>query len=498
MFDSSELDKVSTDEGGAERPSTSTETSRHHGDAAGEGGANLARSTNRRVFLVRSASVGAAALFGGSEMVERAVASLGVARSTGTLRVGVGQDVITFNPDNLAFGNFIYTRNMYDTLLEYGPSLNLIPRIARSWRFASDHLSVTVRLRPGLTFASGTPVDAASVQKNFQWSSDPNVGHQVSGLLAIRLKTVHVVDPATLLITFKAPTPQLAATDLLQSVPIIDPKYLVKGSEAQLKNTGGGSGPFSLTQWTPGHQLTLNGFQNFWNRPNPRLSQVVFSVFQNNETMVAALRSGGLDLALYLPANLANSLGSNFVVSQGHTGALTYDLEVNTTKAPFDNKLARQALQYAIDRQGIVKTVLFGQSRATALPWGPGSPAYDPSANIRYSFDLAKTKQMFEAAGVTAGTSFEIITPSTYPELTSIAEILKADLAKIGYTLNIQTMDVNNLGPALPEERLPALPRVHGQHCEVSNSNYTQHQLSSQRQYKLSQYTSAGLVGQRR
>jgi len=390
----------------------------------------------RREFVTRSALLGGGLLLGGGALAACSGSTAGARTgSAGTINLGVTVDVDTFNPDNLLFNNFIYTRTMYDTLIDYSTDLKAVMRMAQKIDVSPDHTSITAVLRKGILFQSGAQVDADAVVKNFQFSSDPNRGHQVASLLA-KVKSVTAVDPDTVKFAFKSPIPQLAATDVLQAMPIIDPKYL-GNDESALKGRGGGSGPFAFGEWRPGSTLSLQKFDNYYMRPLPHLDKVNYQIFQSGPSAAAALRSGTIDVAAYLEPNLVKPLAADFNVLKGTEGTLTYCFEFNATRAPFTSKAVRQAFQYAVNREGFVQNVLFGFSAPTALPWGPGSPAYDANALSKYPFDLNKAKRLLTDAGVTPGTKFNIAVNSSYPFGSAMAQILQADLRKIGYDLNI-------------------------------------------------------------
>ena len=223
--------------------------------------------------------------------------------------------------------------------------------------------------------------------------------------------------------------------DLLQAMAIIEPAAM-----DSLKNRGSGTGPFKFVEWVPGDHTTLERNTAYWNQGAPWADRVVFKVFSDSDAMVAALQSGICDLIIAVPPKDTARLAKEFNMVRGTPGALTYEVRVNGAKPPFDKKEARQALHYAIDRQGIVNNVLFGVSEPTVLPFSRNSPAYDRSTLAKYPFDLKRAKEMLDKAGLAGGRA-ECLTLPQFPELPAISQVLKADLAKIGFTLDIVVQD---------------------------------------------------------
>jgi ABC-type transport system substrate-binding protein len=222
--------------------------------------------------------------------------------------------------------------------------------------------------------------------------------------------------------------------DLLQAMAIIEPAAM-----DSLKNKGIGTGPFKYVEWVPGDRTVLDRNTAYWGQGAPWVDRVVFKVFSDSDAMVAALQSGICDLIIAVPPKDTARLGREFNMVRGTPGALTYEVRVSP-KPPFDKKEARHALHFAIDRQGVVNNVLFGVSEPTVLPFSRNSPAYDRSVAAKYPFDLARAKALLEKAGV-AGGKAECLTLPQFPELPAISQVLKADLAKIGFTLDIVVVD---------------------------------------------------------
>jgi peptide/nickel transport system substrate-binding protein len=349
----------------------------------------------------------------------------------GTITVGMPNDWVTFDPHHLGFAHFTLQQNLYDNLTRYDANLKPLPGLAEKWAVAPDGQSVTLTLRKGVKFHSGKEMVSADVVKNFEKAADKDRGWNMYPAVA-NVAEVTAPDAGTVLIKFKKVSPEVF--DLLQAMAIIEPAAM-----DSLKNRGSGTGPFKFVEWVPGDHTTLDRNTAYWGQGTPWADRVVFKVFSDSDAMVAALQSGICDLIIAVPPKDTARLGREFNMVRGTPGALTYEIRVSP-KPPFDKKEARQALHFAIDRQGVVNNVLFGVSEPTVLPFSKNSPAYDRSVAAKYSFDLKRAKELLEKAGV-AGGKAECLTMPQFPELPAISQILKADLAKIGFTLDIVVVD---------------------------------------------------------
>ncbi len=141
-----------------------------------------------------------------------------------------------------------------------------------------------------------------------------------------------------------------------------------------LKNRGSGTRTIQVRRVGPRRPHDARAQHRYWNQRAPWADRVVFKVFSDSDAMVAALQSGICDLIISVPPKDTARLAKDFNMVRGTPGALTYEVRVNGAKPPFDKKEARQALHYAIDRQGIVNNVLFGVSEPTVLPFSRNSP----------------------------------------------------------------------------------------------------------------------------
>lgn len=388
---------------------------------------------SRRDFIRRSALAGGAAIAGPTLLRTHGSSASSASKLKTKLDVGVGLDFNDLNGFDLTINEYPLFPSLYDTLLTYDQKGNAVPRLASSWDIAPDGSSVKINLRKGATFHDGTPVNAQSFMANFQKASDPSFAFQVYSVIS-SVKDVTPTGDLSLTMTMQAPTPKQVITDILDSINLMAPKALDFNA---LKHTTVGSGPFMLKSFTPGNQLVLNRFNNWWKKPKPSPDQITFHISTDYDAAMASLQAGSLDMVAFVPPAQAIKVKSQFDIYVGPTGLEVYPLRINPQNPPFDNKMVRQGLHYALDRKQIVKKVFYGYSKPTVLLFGESSPAFDKSALAKYPFNLKKAKQMFAAAGAPnwSATCYLVNTDVVGQ---SIVQVLQADLAKIGVNLKVQ------------------------------------------------------------
>jgi peptide/nickel transport system substrate-binding protein len=351
-----------------------------------------------------------------------------------TLTVGLSQDVTDFSPFDRASQNYPIIQNLYDTLVRYTKQLTPEPGLATQWTPSADGMSLTLKLRAGVKFQDGTLMTAEDVVKNFAFGQDPATCANLCSITA-PITNVTAPDSSTVQLTFKAPLPTQAMTDILLAMPVVEPSAM-----GGLATRGVGTGPFKFVSWIPKTSITLAANPYYWGTGGPYPRQLVFDIFANENAEVAALQTGTIDGIAGLSPQSASALKSDFNIVLGYPGTLTWELRINTKAAPLDNEAVRQSLQYSVDRQGIVKNVLFGFSTPAVSPFGPGSPAYDPSLLTKYAFDPTMAKQILAGSGV-AHPSATLLFSTGIDPMPEIAQVLQADFAQIGWTITLQPAD---------------------------------------------------------
>jgi peptide/nickel transport system substrate-binding protein len=324
--------------------------------------------------------------------------------------------------------------------------------LAESWEVTPDYKQVTFHLRTGVQFSTGRDLTSDDVKYNFMRVRDPKVG---GGGWVTFSNWWDIDTPDKYTVVLRSEIARPLVFDNLETFNIID-QVTAEGPNGKTQAVG--TGPFILKEWVQGDHISLVKNPNYWQAGRPYLDAIEYKVLPDAQSMVSQFEAGVIDMALNPPLQDAGRLKSNpqyQVVTNPNTGRY-YTAGWNVGNAPLDNKLVRQALNYAMNRQRFVDSVLLGLSRPITLPWIPTSPAYDaPKANY-FTFDLDKAKALLAQAGV-GPFSLEYLISPNFPELSTLGQIYQADLASIGVTLTIKQTESAAFFTAINNRTYPGM-----------------------------------------
>jgi dipeptide transport system substrate-binding protein len=372
-----------------------------------------------------------------------------------------------FNPQLTSSGTTVDANmQIYQTLVQYKiGTLDIVPELAQSWEISPDGLSYVFHLRPGVKFQSNRlfqpsrDFDADDVIFSFerQWKND-NPYHAVStgnyqqfgdlGLPSL-LKSIDRLDDLTVRFVLTKPWAPFLA-DLTIYFAIIQSKeyadhLLAIGQPDQIDRQPIGTGPFAFVDYRKDEAIRYKRFAAYWGGP-AKLDGLVFSITPDSVTRLAKLRSGECQIAPYPPvADLPAIRADKDLTVLEQTGLNIGYIVFNEDKKPFDDKRVRQALTLAIDRKAILDAVFQGTAVAAQnlLPpvfgaaWNDGIPAsaYDPVA----------AKRLLAEAGYPDGFETDLwalpIQRPYNPDPRRMAELIQADLARIGVKANVTSYE---------------------------------------------------------
>jgi peptide/nickel transport system substrate-binding protein len=373
--------------------------------------------------------------------------------SGGTLRVAVIADIANFDPHQFSFVNATLIKNLYDSLLEYTPDGKAIPSLAESWQIAPDSKSVTLSLRKDVKFHSGSPFNAEAVAANLKKAADPKLGKNLFATMSI-VDNWTVVDPATIRVNFKSPVPERQITDLFQFMTIIDPAGI-----DTVEQKPAGSGAYTLAERVVGQRIKLAANPNYWRSGQPVSKDVEITIFSQDAAATAALESGGVDIIYGGTLRSAARLRqAGYPVLDG-PGPLVQVFRINSTRGPFKNAKFRQAFNYLMDRDSILRVGYAGLGQVVALPWAPSGPAHDPSYAQTYAFNIDKAKELLAQSGLSPAEMSAwklVVNAGSQPDV-GISQVVQATLKRVGINIELDMKEGSELVETMLQGRFDAL-----------------------------------------
>lgn len=356
----------------------------------------------------------------------------GTPKSGGTATIALESELATLDPLNsslLVEREVFY--NMYDSLFTIDPKLNIKAGLVTQWD-TSNPTAYKFTLRSGVKYHDGTPFNAQSVKDNITRYKTDAKSRRKSDLASV--DTVDVVDDTHVVFHLKHADATLLATLVDRAGMMLSQDAVKKGgANFTLAPLGAGSGPFEFVEWKRNDHLTLKKNPSYWRSGLPYLDGVTYKAIPDVNAILAALKTGDIDIARTIAAKDVASLksDSNFIYKD--TPAIGFNgFELNAGAPPFNDPAKRKAVAEAIDRYSILKNINFNIGVVGYGPIPPSSWAFDSSEKIYDKPDQSKAKS------TATGFSFSFKTTSD-PVNQQLAQLIQADLAKAGITMTIQT-----------------------------------------------------------
>jgi len=284
-------------------------------------------------------------------------------REDQTLRVGVNRNLVG-GPEDYWYSHA--SLQVYEPLLKYDDSFNLLPALATDWTLSPDGLTWEFQLRDDVTFSNGEPFSSATVLANVERSraKSGQPSQFLGGIFFEEIygdPTVTAVDDHTVTFSYAEPRPLLPYA--------IANHYSVQWWEGQFDENWNfvdlpvGSGPFKLVEWERDQFATLERNEEYWSE-KPTLTRIEVRIYPNENSRLSALKAGEVDalaeLGAVLPAQAGELEGDDDYVVASYPTACNTFLIFNGTAEPFNDVRIRQALSLAIDRDAFVNDLLYG------------------------------------------------------------------------------------------------------------------------------------------
>lgn len=368
-----------------------------------------------------------------------AAAALPAARveAADTFRLALVQDATSLDPIATSDNVSIWVQLLlYDTLVRPtrdGSSLE--PGLAESWTASPDGLRYSFRLREA-RFADGSPVTSADVIHSLRRAAGE--GSRWRRFFA-PITGFDAPDARTVVLSLDKPFTPLLNNLALFSAAIL-PKASLEAKGAAFFDAPVGSGPFLLTEWRRGEGFRLARNTNYWQPGKPTVAAAELRIVPEPNTRVLQLEAGEIHAALDLPLNQLARLDALPEVATAKADVFRSEFVLmNTRRKPLDDVRVRRALNLAVDKEGLVRGLLFGAGRVAASPMPP--MAYHDPALAPYPYDPAAARALLAEAGVGNGFSTTILVGSGNPVHRQLGQALQSYLRAVGVTAEIRLVE---------------------------------------------------------
>jgi peptide/nickel transport system substrate-binding protein len=347
--------------------------------------------------------------------------------------VAVTEDATALDPGtgSSVQGTANVQAHIFEPLVSYeGHPFKLTPRLAESWQVTEGRIW-EFKIRQGVKFHDGQTLTAKDVKYSIDAHRDEKAPRKT---YSAGISSVEELDQYTVRITTDSPTPGLMAN--LAQLLIMPRDGREKVGAEKFAEAPVGTGPFKLVEFVRGERLVLEAYQDYW-RGEVFPKKLTLRPIPDPATRVAELKSGGAQI-IASPA-----LAQVAQLQQGDTelallkGGRVIIYPFNPTKKPFDDPRVRQAVNYAVNRDAIIKSIIEGYAEPLHGPFASAWLGYDESLKT-YPYDPAKAKELLTQAGYPNGfeTDFNI-TSGVFLKDREISEAVAENLAEVGIKVRL-------------------------------------------------------------
>jgi peptide/nickel transport system substrate-binding protein len=335
---------------------------------------------------------------------------------------------------------YVTLNQIHGTLFSVDPQGKYRPALAESWRLVDAH-TWQFRLRKNARFHTGEEVTAADVKFSVEFVLDPANKHPNRSRFT-DIKEVQVVDRYTVNLVTKDPSGALLSN--IFRLYVLPSAYLKSKGLEEFARVPVGAGPFRVKSHTPGDRVVLVAHRDFWGGP-PQLDEVTLRAIPEHATRMAAVETGEADIAWFVPPEHVDRLKAKgfgiTLVGTNQVRALVLGTQATRTK-PLEDRRVRQALNLAVDKEGLNKFLFNGLWRvADGQVIGPAAFGYSPVVKA-YPYDPERAKRLLAEAGYAGGFTVGFEFPvGRYIKDKEYAEAVAGQLAAVGVRLQLKPLE---------------------------------------------------------
>jgi peptide/nickel transport system substrate-binding protein len=379
----------------------------------------------------------------------------GAVRADTTLVIAMQADPTGLDPEAVLnnTSGFVMA-SIYDSLVKFKPgTTEVAPGLAEKWDTSEDGLTYTFHLKKGVKFHDGTPFDANTYVKDMnRWlkKDDPDyIGNSgpVEGFLDDtfeELASYRAVDDNTVEMKLKQPYAPFLTNLAMVWNGITSPAATAKLGKDYRSNPVG-TGPFIFKEWKRGDQIVLTANPNYWNG-KPKVDRLVYKVMPDGQAALLALKRGDVHILADVSAQVIPAMKQDHnIVVMTQPGLAVSGVGMPPDVKPFDDKRVRQALNYAIDKDAINKSLFQGLAVAMTSPLPEAQWGFDKSLK-GYPYDPKKAKELLAAAGYPNGFETELLSYNSARGYNSagaeLAVAIQGQLEKVGVKASVRKQEM--------------------------------------------------------
>jgi peptide/nickel transport system substrate-binding protein len=360
-----------------------------------------------------------------------------------TLRIGLAEDPDMLDPTvaRTYVGRIVFSA-FCDKLFDIDEKLNIMPQLALSYQTSADGKEMTIKLRPGVKFQDGEPLDAEAAKFSIERHMTLPTSFRKSELASV--DHVEVVDPLTIKLVLKTPYSPLITQLTDRAGMMVSPKAAKEeGDKFGLHPVC--AGPYKFVERVPQDRIVFEKFADYWNKDNVFIDRVVFFPIVDATVRLANLKSGGLDLIERVLATDIKDVRADpklVLATASELGYLGLTINVGNDKtkgALSQSEKVRQALELSIDRDALNQVVFNGEFTPGNQWVSPAHPYYQQAFPIPKR-DVAKAKALLKEAGVTLPVSVDYMVPKG-AENEAVAQVIQSMAAETGFDLKIRVIE---------------------------------------------------------
>src|SRR6476646_2737791 len=365
-------------------------------------------------------------------------------RAETTLRIGLAEDPDILDPSiaRTYVGRIVFSA-FCDKLFDIDEKLNIVLQLALSHETSADGKEMTVKLRPGVKFHDGEPLDAEAPKFSIERHMTLPTSFRKSELASV--DHVEVVDPLTIKLVLKTPFSPLIAQLTDRAGMMVSPKAAKEqGDKFGVRPVC--AGPYKFVERVQQDRIVFEKFTDYWNKDNVHIDRVVFLPIVDSTVRLANLKSGALDLIERVLATDIKSVREDKALKLATALELGYQgLDINVdnggqAKNPLGQSAkVRQALELAIDRDALNQVVFNGEFKPGNQWVSPENPYYQQAYPVPKR-DVAKAKALMKEAGVSAPFDIDFMVPKG-AETQAVAEVIQAMAGEIGINMKIRVTE---------------------------------------------------------